>query len=69
MFDWYTPFTTTRRELLNQVDDQNLLHRPNPMRSNPHKQDNTKYCKFYKDHGHDIEDCFKLKEEIENIIC
>lgn len=68
MLDKYIPFITTKREILNQVENQNLLCRPNLMRSDPCKRDSTKYCRFYKDHIHDIEDCIGLKEEIENLI-
>lgn len=68
MFNYYTPFTTTQREILNQVKNQNLLPKPNPMRLDPCKQDNNKYCRFYRDHEHDINDCFELKEEIKNLI-
>lgn len=39
------------------------------MRLDPYKRDSTKYCKFHKEHKHDIEDYFKLKEEMENLIC
>lgn len=33
VFDKYTPSMTTRKEILNQVEDQNLLCIPNLMRS------------------------------------
>lgn len=68
MFDRYTPLITTWSEILKQVEDQSLLGKLNSIRSGPHKQDNAKYCKFYRDHRHDTEDCFKLKEENENLI-
>ncbi|KAL2534459.1 Uncharacterized protein Adt_07810 [Abeliophyllum distichum] len=34
----------------------------------PHRRDETKYCKFHRDHGHDTDDCQQLKEEIERLI-
>ncbi|KAL2491747.1 Uncharacterized protein Adt_27375 [Abeliophyllum distichum] len=34
----------------------------------PHRRDETKYCKFHRDHGNDTKDCQQLKEEIERLI-
>ncbi|KAL2512312.1 Ribonuclease H [Abeliophyllum distichum] len=41
---------------------------PKKMWAPPHRRDETKYCKFHRDHGHDTEDCQQLKEEIERLI-
>lgn len=30
--------------------------------------DKSKYCQFYRDYGHDIEQCRHLKKEIEDLI-
>lgn len=38
------------------------------MRSNLYKRDPTKYCRYHRNHGHDTEDCIKLKDVIENLI-
>lgn len=38
------------------------------MRLDLRKRNYTKYYQFYRDHDHNIEDCFELKEEIENFI-
>ena len=27
-----------------------------------------KYCRFYRDHGHDTDECYDLKQQIENLI-
>lgn len=45
-----------------------MLKRPNLMRSNPRKQDRTKYYWYHRDHDHDTEDCIELKDEIKNLI-
>ena len=37
-------------------------------RSDPTKRDNTRYCEFYRDHGHRTDDCIQLKKEIEYLI-
>ena len=38
------------------------------MKSPPKKRNSDKYCRYHKDHGHDTEDCFKLKIAIEKLI-
>ena len=38
------------------------------MKTSNRKRDNSKYCRYYKDHGHETDDCWKLKEEIEKLI-
>lgn len=58
MFNQYTSLTTIGKEILNQIEDQNLLKRPNPIKFDSCKWDSTKYNKFYKDHGHNIKDFF-----------
>ncbi|XP_074352915.1 uncharacterized protein LOC141692073 [Apium graveolens] len=41
---------------------------PKPLRGDPKKRDKSRYCRFYKDVGHDIDDCRQLKDEIEYLI-
>ena len=38
------------------------------IKTNPFRRIKNKYCEFYKDHGHNIEDCFQLKEQIVDVI-
>ena len=38
------------------------------MRTGPTKRDNTRYCEFYRDHGHRMNDCIQLRKEIEYLI-
>ncbi|XP_030963649.1 uncharacterized protein LOC115984783 [Quercus lobata] len=38
------------------------------MKADPNKRNRNKYCRFYRDHGHDIDECFDLKQQIENLI-
>ncbi|XP_077217565.1 uncharacterized protein LOC143851939 [Tasmannia lanceolata] len=38
------------------------------MISKGNRRDPSKYCRFHKDHGHDTDDCWQLKEEIEQLI-
>ncbi|KAL2462034.1 Beta-porphyranase [Abeliophyllum distichum] len=41
------------------------LERSQRMAAPSSKRDKRKYCYFYRDHGHDTESCFQLKEELE----
>ena len=38
------------------------------MKGDPNKRNRNKYCRFHRDHGHDIDECFDLKQQIENLI-
>ena len=38
------------------------------MKGDPNKRNRNKYCHFYRDHGHDMDECFDLKQQIENLI-
>ena len=38
------------------------------MRGDPNKRNKNKYCRFHRDHGHDTDECYDLKQQIENLI-
>ncbi|XP_030969675.1 uncharacterized protein LOC115989951 [Quercus lobata] len=38
------------------------------MKGDPNKCTRNKYCRFHRDHGHDTDKCFDLKQQIENLI-
>ena len=38
------------------------------MKSDPARRDDTKYCEFHKDHGHQTDDCIQLDKEIKYLI-
>ena len=38
------------------------------MKGEPNKRNRNKYCRFHRDHVHDMDECFDLKQQIENLI-
>ena len=38
------------------------------MKEDPNKRNKNKYCRFHRDHGHDTDDCYDVKQQIENLI-
>ena len=38
------------------------------MKGDPNKCNKNKYCRFHRDHGYDTDECYDLKQQIENLI-
>ncbi|XP_065619746.1 uncharacterized protein LOC136063370 [Quercus suber] len=51
-----------------QIKDEPSLKWPEKMKGDPNKRNRNKYCRFHRDHGHDTDKCFDLKQQIENLI-
>lgn len=51
-----------------EIRDDLALKWPGKLKAPPAWRAKGKYCLFEKDHGHDINDCFDLKEQIEEFI-
>ncbi|KAL2232085.1 UNVERIFIED_CONTAM: Retrovirus-related Pol polyprotein from transposon [Sesamum indicum] len=64
----YTPLMTTREKVMMMVENEGLLQQPEKMRDTRTKRNSNKYCRFHKDRGHNTEDCYQLKDEIERLI-
>ena len=64
----FTPLTRPIQEIMVATERQNLLKAPPKMNSPYGKRNQDKYCRYHRDHGHDIEDCFRLKIAIEKLI-
>lgn len=63
----FNPLTVPLREIFTQIrPDQ--LPKPNKIKTSDKKKDTSKYCMYHKDHGHDTNNCWKLKKEIEKLI-
>ena len=57
----YTPLNAPLEQVLMQIKDDPSLKWPEKMKGDPNKRNRNKYCRFCRDHGHDIDECFDLK--------
>ena len=64
----FTPLVMPIDKILVQIKDDHYLKWPRPLHSSPNIRDKNKYCRFHKDHSHYTEDCWDLKEQIEELI-
>ncbi|XP_050242153.1 uncharacterized protein LOC126691124 [Quercus robur] len=64
----YTPLNAPLEQVLMQIKDDPSLKWPEKMKGDPNKRNRNKYCRFHRDHGHDTDECFDLKQQIENLI-
>ena len=58
----FTPLIMPVDKILMQIKDDHYVKWPRPLHSSPNVRDKNKYCRFQKDHSHNIEDCRDLKE-------
>ena len=51
-----------------QIKDDPSLNWPEKMKGDPNKHNKNKYCRFHRDYGHDTDECYDLKLQIDNLI-
>ncbi|KAL2238352.1 UNVERIFIED_CONTAM: Transposon Ty3-G Gag-Pol polyprotein [Sesamum indicum] len=64
----YTPLNTTRAKALLMLERKDVLRWPKPTRATPARKNSHKYCRFHRERGHDTDECYQLKDEIERLI-
>ena len=67
-FKSFTPLTAPIDQVLMQIKDKGALTFPGKLKEDPNKRSRDKYCRFYRDHGHDTVDCYDLKQQIKAFI-
>ena len=55
-------------QVLMQIKDDPSLKWLEKMKGDPNKRNRNKYCRFHRNHGHDTDECFDLKQQIDNLI-
>ena len=58
----YTPLNAPLDQVLMQIKDDPSLKWPEKMKGDPNKRSKNKYCRFYRDHRHDTDECYDLKQ-------
>ena len=51
-----------------QIKDDSSLKWLKKMKGDPNKCNKNKYCRFHRDYGHDTDECYDLKLQIDNLI-
>ncbi|XP_011075709.1 uncharacterized protein LOC105160143 [Sesamum indicum] len=64
----YTPLTTTRERVMTMVEKEGLPQWPGKMRDTLAKKNSHRYCRFHKDKGHNTEDYYQSRDDIERLI-
>ncbi|KAL5725266.1 hypothetical protein ACHQM5_008428 [Ranunculus cassubicifolius] len=65
----FTPLNVSYEDLIQRLQPRNLLKSPpkmNPDRA--HQRDKSKYCKFHADFGHTTDECYNLKNQVEELV-
>jgi len=64
----YMPLNEPLDQVLMQIKDDLSLQWLEKMKGDASKRNKNKYCRFHKDHEHDTNKCYDLKQQVENLI-
>uniref|UniRef100_A0A2N9G1W1 Uncharacterized protein n=1 Tax=Fagus sylvatica TaxID=28930 RepID=A0A2N9G1W1_FAGSY len=67
-FNHFTPLNAPVDHIFMQIRNDPALKWPGKLMTDPDKRPRDKYCRFHRDHGHNTEDCYDLKRQIEELI-
>ncbi|GFS38388.1 hypothetical protein Acr_00g0057190 [Actinidia rufa] len=62
------PLNAPIAQVLSEIKHEEFVKWSGKIKTDPQKRNRNKYCKFHRDHGHNTEDCFQLKEQIDDLI-
>ena len=61
-FTSFTPLIAPIDQFLMQIkDEEEVLTYPGKLKGDPNNRSRDKYCRFHRDHGYDMTDCYDLK--------
>ncbi|RRT63849.1 hypothetical protein B296_00022616 [Ensete ventricosum] len=63
------PLNSTRTKIFLQIRENGLLRALNLMKTLLEERNRTRYYRFHCDYGHDTEECYDIKNQIEVLIC
>ncbi|XP_016191718.1 uncharacterized protein LOC107632564 [Arachis ipaensis] len=66
-FTNYTPLTASITEVYQQIAEKGILSKPRPLKDRTGGNKNL-YCEYHKGYGHKTQDCFDLKDALEQAI-
>ncbi|XP_057730279.1 uncharacterized protein LOC130945586 [Arachis stenosperma] len=66
-FTNYTPLTLPIMEVYQQIAEKGILPKPRPLKDRTGGNKNF-YCDYHKGYGHQTQDCFDLKDALEQLI-
>ena len=58
----YTPLNASLDQVLMQIKDNPSLKWPERMKGDPSKRNKSKYYRFHRDHGHNMDEWYDLKQ-------
>ncbi|GFZ01032.1 hypothetical protein Acr_14g0006670 [Actinidia rufa] len=62
------PLNAPVAQVLSEIKHEEFVKWPGKIKTDPQKKNRNKYCEFHRDHGHNTEDYFQLKEQIADLI-
>ncbi|GFZ18564.1 hypothetical protein Acr_27g0003030 [Actinidia rufa] len=62
------PLNAPVAQVLSEIKHEEFVKWPEKIKTDPQKRNRNKYCEFHRDHGHNTEDCFQLREQIADLI-
>ncbi|XP_020204068.1 uncharacterized protein LOC109789509 [Cajanus cajan] len=66
-YEFYTPLNAPRVNILEEANHADLISLPPPAH-NPVNADKSKHCRYHRNYGHSTEECWSLKDRIEELI-
>ncbi|XP_024018991.1 uncharacterized protein LOC112090900 [Morus notabilis] len=67
-YDAYTPLTIGIEEIYHEISHLHVQCRPPPLKFDPVRRNQSKYCRFHGESKHTTTECFDLRDEVERLI-